>query len=65
MLFRSGTDNLLHQLWNPIMFYKIKINDYVTSLTGTVTSIGSSINPGFATQITDYVLIIIFSLKNI
>ena len=55
-IYYVGTDNLLHQLWNPIMFYKIKINDYVTSLTGTITSFGSSINPVFATEITDYVL---------
>ena len=55
-IYYVGTDNLLHQLWNPIMFYKIKINDYVSTFSGTIPSVGSSINPNFAIQITDYVL---------
>ena len=55
-IYYLGTDYLLHQVWNPIMFYKIKINNYVTSLTGTVASASSSIVPSFNLNITDYVL---------
>lgn len=56
-IYYIGTDNLLHQLWNPIMFYKIKINDYLTTLSGTVASASSSLVPEPNLSITDYVLL--------
>jgi hypothetical protein len=36
-IYYVGTDNLVHQVWNPIMFQKIIINTYVTTITSNLT----------------------------
>jgi hypothetical protein len=53
-IFYIGTDNKLHQVWNPVPFIDIYVNSNFSSLTASIPSLGTDLYPEFDSSIKDY-----------
>jgi hypothetical protein len=53
-IFYIGTDNKLHQVWNPVPFIDIYVNSNFSSLTASIPSLGTDLYPAYNSSIKDY-----------